>query len=361
MKHCQPHYSVRIARRARHLPRLWKTWLGMKWLNRVGNASKLFEEQESEISEQQGMPKIERTYPGSTIAGAAKRGFTIVQLAVCVAAMMLGLVFFIPAVKHQFGLASSTTCMENLGKIYEALWTYERANGGAWPEQQIHTTAGLIKDSNVWINLITEPRYIKDLGRFTCPGDPNAPQRDTTPAESFRWRVSHAPSYGLNQMTWREYGVAPSDDTGMARDPSHPDRTIMLADLGPDYAESELPEGEGAKRALLERARDSGRLVPDDGFRVGVVNPTASWLVPRHGRSINLIAMDGHVGKTHDVSELVAAVPEIYYDDCAMGNCTFCNHFRALHYDFSGVDLYWWTGPYDRRDFGRDPSNGNGS
>jgi len=333
----------------------------MGWLNRVGNASKLFEEQEPEISEQQGMLKIQCTHPVSTIGGVQKRGFTIVQLAVCVAAMMLALVFFVPATKHQFGLASSTTCAENLGKIYVALWAYEKDNGGAWPEQQIHTTAGLIKDSNVWINLITEPRYIEDLGRFTCPRDPNAPRRDTTPAESFRWRVSHAPSYGLNQMTWREYGVAPSDDTGRVRNPSHPDRTIMLADLGPDYAESELPKAESAKQALLERARDAGRLVPDDGFRVGMVNPTASWLVPRHGRSINLMAMGGYVGRTHDVSELVASVPQVYYDDCAMGNCTFCNRFRALHYDFSGVDLYWWTGPYDRHDLGGDLSKGNGS
>ena len=69
----------------------------MRWLNRVGNASKLFGELEPEISEQQGMSKIRSTHPVSTIGSAAKRGFTIVQLAVCVAATMLGLVFLIPA------------------------------------------------------------------------------------------------------------------------------------------------------------------------------------------------------------------------------------------------------------------------
>ena len=120
----------------------------------------------------------------------------------------------------------------------------------------------------------------------------------------------------------------------------------MLADLGPDLAESELPKAEDRRRQIMELVRDAGRLVADDGFRIGVVDSPGSWLTARHGRSINLMAWGGNVLKSHEVSELMAGVPEIYYDDCATGNCTFCNVFRDAHYDFSKADLYWWTGPY---------------
>ncbi len=299
------------------------------------------------------LPKNLRTQSISKPSDRLKHGFTIMQLIVCVAAMMLGLVFFIPTMKHQIGSASSSRCMENLSKIYIGLYMYERENGGWWPERQVHTQAGLIKDSNVWISLITDRRYVDDISRFTCPGDPNAPRRDSMPQEFLRRQISYAPSYGLNQLAWREYAVAPSDDPGIRRAPSRPERTIMLADLGPDLAEGDLPKNESERRKVLAQARDAGRLVADDGFRLGVVNPPGSWLAARHGRSINLMAMGGHVSKSHDVTDLMATVPETYYDDCATGNCTFCNVFRAPHYDFSTSDLYWWTGPYEGYDVRR--------
>ena len=285
--------------------------------------------------------------------GRCRRGFTLTQLTVCVAAMMLGLVFFVPAMKHRIGSASSTRCMENLRKIYDALYMYERDNDGWWPERQVWTQAGLIKDSNVWISLLAERRYIDDINRFTCPADPNAPRGDSLPMEFLRRQIAYAPSYGLNQLTWREYAVAPSDDSGIRRKPSEPARTILLADLGPDFAERDLPKEESARRRVLEAARDAGRLVADDGFRIGLVAPPPPWLTPRHGRVINLMAMGGNVSKSHDATKLMSGVPESYYDDCATGNCTFCNVFRAPHYDFSSSKLYWWTGPYDRPGVGR--------
>ena len=280
--------------------------------------------------------------------GERVRGFTITQLAVCVAAMMLGLVFMIPTMKLKLGQASATGCQENLGKIYSGLYTYAYDNNGWWPERQVRTQAGLIKDSNVWISLLWDRRYVDDISRFTCPGDPNATRRDSMPQEFLRRQIAHAPSYGLNQLTWREQGVSPSDDPGIKREPTLPARTIMLADLGPDLPEGDLPKQEAQRRKILELVRDAGRLVADDGFRMGVVNPPGSWLTARHGRTINLMAMGGNVMRSHEVTELMGSVPENYYDDCATGNCTFCNVFHVVHYDFSKAGLYWWTGPYER-------------
>lgn len=275
------------------------------------------------------------------------RGFTIIQLAVCLAVLMFALAVLIPALKRQMGSASSTRCIENLREIQRGLNQYTFDNGW-WPERQVRTQAGLIKDSNVWVDLVLEGEYVSEATAFICPGDINAPRRDSAPQEFLRRQIADGPSYGLNQLFWREYDVAPSDDVvGVLRKPSEPSKTILLADLGPDIPGGELPKNEAEQRRIIERARDAGRLVPDDGFRLGAVRPPASWLTARHGRTINLIAQGGNaVAAGHDVSEMMDSVPAEYYDDCATKDCTFCNRFRAPHYDFSKSDLYWWTGPY---------------
>ncbi len=274
------------------------------------------------------------------------RGFTIIQLAICLAVLMFALAVLIPAMKRQMGLASSTRCRENLREIHQGLIAY-RADHSWWPERQVRTQAGLIKDSNVWVDLILDDKYVSKASRFICPGDINAPRRDSAPQEFLHRQIADGPSYGLNQLIWREYGVAPSDDVGLSRKTGKPSETILLADMGPDIPDRELPKNEAEQRRIIERARDAGRLVPDDGFRFGAVRPPASWLTARHGRTINLIAQGGNaVAAGHDVSEMMDGVPADYYDDCATGTCTFCNVFRAPHYDFSESDLYWWTGPY---------------
>jgi len=258
---------------------------------------------------------------------------------------MVALAVLIPALKRQMGSASSTRCMENLREIQLGLIAYKAANSW-WPERQVRTQAGLIKDSNVWVDLILNDEYVSEASRFACPGDINAPRRDSAPQEFLQRQIADGPSYGLNQLTWREYGVAPSDDVGLPRKPSERSETILLADMGPDIPSRDLPKNEAEQRRIIERARDAGRLVPDDGFRFGAVRPPGSWLTDRHGRTINLIAWDGHAVAAQNVGELMAGVPAVYYDDCATGTCTFCNVFRAPHYDFSKSDLYWWTGPY---------------
>lgn len=287
------------------------------------------------------------TIPAS---GRARRGFTLAQLTLCVAVIMAALFIAIPALKHRMGQVTSAICAQNLNQVYLALRLYRADNAEFWPEKHIRTQADLVRDSNVWVDLVAEVRYINSLNRFVCPEDPNAPRLESSTQESFRRQVANAPSYGLNQLTWRDYDLAPTDDPGVRRDPASPVRTILVADMGPDIPQKQLPENENDRRAVLESLRDAGRLVADDGFRVGVVRPPGSWLTPRHGPAINLMAMDGNVMRTHDVRRMVAQPPGAYYDDCATKDCTFCNVFRTAHYDFSSSKLHWWTGAYPRAD-----------
>ena len=142
---------------------------------------------------------------------------------------MFALAVLIPALKRQMGSASSTRCMENLREIQIGLTAY-RADNGWWPERQVRTQAGLIKDSNVWVDLVIDDKYISEASRFICPGDINAPRRDSAPQEFLHRQIADGPSYGLNQLTWREYGEAPSDDAGLFHIPLKEDETILHQD-----------------------------------------------------------------------------------------------------------------------------------
>ena len=93
---------------------------------------------------------------------------------------MVPLALLIPALKRQMGSASATRCMENLREIHGGLRNYWMANS-AWPERQVRTQAGLIKDSNVWVDLVIGEEYVSEASRFICPGDINAPRRDSAP------------------------------------------------------------------------------------------------------------------------------------------------------------------------------------
>ncbi len=294
-----------------------------------------------------GRPLIRGSIWGKIPAmGQRCRAFTLIQFTITVLVMLAAIGLVVPALRNQIARARSTHCQFNLSLIHRALAMYVSANDQWWPERQVVTQAGLIKDENVWIDLLLEDAYIGEPDRFICPSDINAPLPADHTTESFRRAVAYAPSYGLNELTWREYGVAPSDDPGLRRVPVDTHKTILLADRGPDYPISDLPSQGSTRRQVLELARDAGRLPADDDFRLGVAQPPRNWLTGRHRRSINLMTMMGSKEYTQPTGRLAGRPPEPYYDDCATENCTFCNVFKAAHYDFSSKGLFFWTGPY---------------
>ena len=195
---------------------------------------------------------------------------------------MFALAVLIPALKRQMGSASSTRCMENLREIHTGLRSY-RLDNGWWPERQVRTQAGLIKDSNVWVDLVIGDEYVSEASRFICPGDINAPRRDSAPQEFLHRQIADGPSYGLNQLFWREYGVAPSDDVGLLREPSEPSETILLADMGPDIPGGELPKNEAEQRRVIDR-RIPTSTPPPESLRAWLrrdwsraKNPESGW------------------------------------------------------------------------------------
>lgn len=273
-----------------------------------------------------------------------RAGFTLWQLLIALVGMLATLALALPALKRQVEAGRSARCVDNLNRIGRGLFLYQFDHDGWWPQRRIWTQAGLVKDQNVWISLIVETKYVAEARTFCCPSDPNAAQQDSTTPAFFRRLVGLAPSYGMNQLTWRRYDTAPGDDDGMKRKPSRPERTLLLADKGPDYRLEELPAEDRDKRAFLELARDAGRLPADDGFRIGVVEPPRAWLPMRHGDSVHLSVMAGAVTTSHPAGRWQTQPLAKYYDDCATGDCTFCNVWAAPHYDFSASRIYWWTG-----------------
>jgi hypothetical protein len=280
-----------------------------------------------------------------------RRGLTLAQLILSIGAMMAMVAILIPVLKQQVARGYAVRCRDNLGRIHRGLSSYRNDNDGWWPEKRIHTQAGLVMEHNPWVELVADARYVNAIDVFVCPNDANTPSRNTVTSEYYARSVTRGPSYGLNELTWREYGVSASDDPGIRRTPSRQDTTILLADRGPDLGLTELPKEERERRQVIEFARDAGRLPAGDDFRIGTGRVPRSWLGARHANNINVVAMVGSATPvSFDATALASSPPEPYYDDCATGTgrgfCTFCNVFRAPHYDFSSSQLYFWTGPY---------------
>ncbi len=270
----------------------------------------------------------------------------MVQLLACVIALMICMAVTVPTLKSQLARANSVSCQSHMREVLRALSFYRADNAGFWPVRQVRTQADGVRDNNTWVSLLIEGQYIDAPNRFGCPADINAARWDPAAQEFFRRQIAHAPSYGLNQLTWRAYQGPPGVVFRAQPMPDRPTSTILIADLGPDIPSTELPPHEEDRRAFIELARDCGRLVADDGFRVGVIRPPRSWLTGRHGGALNLMTMGGNVVRAHRVSHMMTQIPEVYYDDCATKDCTYCNVFKAAHYDFSASELFWWTGPY---------------
>ncbi len=281
-------------------------------------------------------------------ASTHRRGTTLFQIVLTAVLMMILLTIGIPLLQRQMEHGRASLCAENISRIHRALYMYRGDNEGWWPIRQIQTPAGLLRDSNPWIEPLTDKQYVTDVQTFCCPSDPNAPRRRDSATEFFRNQVTVAPSYGLNLLTWRDYYCSPTDHPEFRRQPSRPECTILLADRGPDLDPNRFSETSSPRQETIARFRDNGTLPAADGFRMGMVTSPPSWLSGRHNGCINLMTIGGSATVQHDVRKIAGRSVEPYYDDCAAGNCTFCNVFKAAHYDFSASQLYWWTGPYPR-------------
>jgi len=287
------------------------------------------------------------------------RGFTLTELLVVLATTGLLATALVPAATGTRKLNRTASCGANMGQLAAALQAYQSDHAGYLPCAFVpqwgmslkavwSEAAWYMPKRELWFYKIC-PSYVKQPGQLICPQDPHAEAFDfeaVDPNTALPHSNTLVPScgYGLNYILPKNPQTAP---------PLWADRTILLADIGPDGPlQTALLYASSDDSPLGQPWRDGGRLTWDDGNNRGwFTGPT--WLTTRHGKGINMAAMDGSVRPARTV-EILAQPFKRQYTSCyrlelpsRTDVCSLCNanHADTTHYNFSDSNFWWWTGP----------------
>lgn len=283
------------------------------------------------------------------------RGFTLIELLVVVAIIALLISILLPSLSQARQQASGAACAGHLHGIGIAMHMYQSEAKGYMPGNLWSEAAWSKQKQTLWFyNLF--PMYIPDPKVLMCPGDPFRGQFDfdaLNPKTNFLHNNHKAQScgYGMNYLL-RHLGEPWSYNIERFPPKRPLSYNILLAEVGPDHAleETDLYGVPNQFKPAMPW-RDGGRLIWDDGARPWYVGPT--WLTTRHSGGINVLAMDYSYKKVRTV-EIAQKKIVSYYQNCASGDCFFCNYHSAPappdvpHYNFSHAGLYWWTGPWPK-------------
>lgn len=297
------------------------------------------------------------------------KGFTLIELLVVVAIIALLISILLPSLSTAKKQAQAAACSANLYQVMVALRMYQDDHKGSLPNSHIPDSAWvdgdagslwseaahLVRKKNLWFYRLV-PRYLGNPNALICPGDPFRTEFDfdATPegGEPHTDVTVASCGYGMNFFL-RHYAF-PHKSYLMNTDryaPRYPDKTILLADVGPDdqlvleHLDACLDPG-----GVGQPWRDGGRIIWDDGVRGWYQGPT--WLTMRHLGKINMTTMDGAVHAVPTAKQLREG-PKARDDMClsmvwpmSANNylCHLC-YDQEPHYVFAEQGLWWWTGP----------------
>jgi prepilin-type N-terminal cleavage/methylation domain-containing protein/prepilin-type processing-associated H-X9-DG protein len=272
---------------------------------------------------------------GARTAGK-RRGTTLIELLVVISVIALLATMLLPSMKRSVQMARQTVCTSNLRQIGTSLGMYRMENAGWLPPVRLPSpTASAGRTSDVWF-LKLFPTYVSEPRIFVCPEDPYGYRMQRAWTSTGDPNLADYASFGMNSFILTAAGGTLAQ---VDRFQFRQDATILVADLGPDYGNSsaEVPGG-----TVTGPLRNRSLLSWDDNFDIfGEGEP---WLTARHGAGINILTVDGHVAPVRTVDMLREPILN-FYDDCARGNCTLCNHLGLYHYSFARDQVYWWLGP----------------
>jgi len=280
-----------------------------------------------------------------------RTAFTLIELLVVVAIIALLISILLPSLRAAREEAAGAACMSNEKQIVTGIFMYQDEYNGYVPPNAWSESAWGVEKKDLWFYKLT-PYHLQNPDVFICPGDPF---RETFDYEAYRGNGAQrcnanraSCGYGLNYLL--RHFWEPWSFNIVQFPPSRPEATILFAEVGPDFQPIKTVLYGGAQETTRSCVpwRDGGRLVWDDGARPWInLDRHVTWLTARHRGGINLAAMDGSVRRA-DTRDMLHAEIKSYYPHCATGDCYFCNYHPSpddqTHYDFSHVELYWWTG-----------------
>ena len=250
---------------------------------------------------------------------------------------MIGLLMsaLIPSLKQSMDVAAATVCKHNLRELGHCLELYRMDNDG-WLPPAVRRTQEIesLGQRDPWFSKLY-PTYLSDPMMLTCPEDPYRYRMTQVTAQLRDPTVAEYASYGINSFIAASGGGFLANDR---RQPSRPHDTMLMADLGPDFAAS-TPQTTG----IVGPVRNASLMSWDDGFNPFTGRSLSPWLTQRHRGGINVLTLEGGVRDARTV-DLLHTEMKRFYDRCAVGGCTFCNELRLAHYSFARAHLYWWTG-----------------
>ncbi len=266
-----------------------------------------------------------------------RRAATLIELLVVMAMIGLLISILIPSLKQSMQLARATVCMHNLRDIGYSLRLYGVENDG-WLPAVTRPDLGIeaIRTSGSWFVKLY-PTYLPDPLVLTCPEDPFGYRMAKAGGRLSDPSVADYPSYGINSFVVASGGGFLADVD--RHQPTRPLDTILVADLGPDDA-----LGTPDARGVIGPVRNASLLAWDDGFDPLTGRSSQPWVTKRHPGGIHVLTLAGGVREAR-TSDMMRRPISRFYENCAAGGCTFCNHLRLIHYSFARDHLYWWTGP----------------
>jgi len=294
-----------------------------------------------------------------TRSSTVRRGFTLTELAAVVVTSGLLVTTVLPALTGARKVNRTASCAANMGQLAAAMQAYQGDYGGyvpcAFVPEWASNSVGAWSEAawgmpkrELWFYKLC-PAYLKQPVQLICPQDPYADQFDfeaVDPNTGQPHSNTLVPScgYGLNYSL--RYMTA---GNLQGTPPRWADRTILFSDIGPDgeLAEAQLYYSTETS-SVGQPWRDGGRMMWDDGARDWYAGPT--WLTTRHGKGINMAAIDGSVRPARTL-ELIGKPLKASYLQCLRVQlpsreyvCRLCNS-QIRHYDFSDSNFWWWTGP----------------
>jgi len=270
-------------------------------------------------------------------------GFTLIELLIVMAIIAVLIGLLLPSLKRSMDLAKATACKSNLRQISYALNTYKIENDGWLPRSEtvaVPMTRGQrgAPIRSPWFAGLF-PTYLENAMALKCPKDPYGYRADGIDGRSDDPAAANFASYGMS-----DFIMSAGDGYLLNIDrkaPTRPADTILVADIGPDRIgpapSSAAPDGLGP-------ARNSALLSWTDGFDAFSRVRVEPWVTIRHHHGMHALTLTGEVRDVASDDVLERPVQQ-YYDRCAAGGCTFCNHLTMYHYSFAKDRLFWWTGP----------------